>query len=253
MNRAITCLRDTAEEKTPYARRLHAQDPAEINLGTLGNYGGPTQTIPLLPGSAAIDAGEYYRLPAAARQQRPAASPARSGPMRRWRVRSREPRAASISSSPSKRTTLEHPPPSSPSPPTAARTYNYNVDCNNDGVNEASAQTGNYTCNYAAAGTYTVRIKDNTGLGKASRASTSTAVGIGENCSPSNSGARANGLRWTAPSKAANMTMTASDSPDLSGVTDLSFMFSNASAFNQNIGSWNTANVTDMSHMFLQS
>ena len=27
------------------------------------------------------------------------------------------------------------------------------------------AQTGDYTCNYAAAGTYTVRIKDNTGAG----------------------------------------------------------------------------------------
>ena len=49
-------------------------------------------------------------------------------------------------------------------------TYNYNVDCNNDGTNEASAQTGNYTCNYAAAGTYAVRIKDNSALGRASRA-----------------------------------------------------------------------------------
>jgi predicted outer membrane repeat protein len=29
-----------------------------INLGTLGDYGGPTQTIPLLPGSTAIDAGD---------------------------------------------------------------------------------------------------------------------------------------------------------------------------------------------------
>ena len=50
-------------------------------------------------------------------------------------------------------------------PTTGGETYNYNVDCNNDGVNEATAQTGDYTCNYAAAGTYTVRIKDNTGLG----------------------------------------------------------------------------------------
>ena len=49
--------------------------------------------------------------------------------------------------------------------PTTGTGYNYNVDCDNDGVNEATAQTGDYTCNYAAAGTYTVRIKDNTGLG----------------------------------------------------------------------------------------
>src|SRR5262249_55423573 len=32
--------------------------PADAaGLGTLGNYGGPTQTIPLLPGSPAINAG----------------------------------------------------------------------------------------------------------------------------------------------------------------------------------------------------
>jgi len=31
---------------------------ASIRLGALGNYGGSTQTIPLLPGSAAIDAGD---------------------------------------------------------------------------------------------------------------------------------------------------------------------------------------------------
>jgi hypothetical protein len=33
-------------------------DPSAILLGPLGNYGGSTQTIPLLPGSAAIDAGD---------------------------------------------------------------------------------------------------------------------------------------------------------------------------------------------------
>ena len=32
-------------------------------LGTLGNYGGPTETIPLLPGSPAIDAGDNALIP----------------------------------------------------------------------------------------------------------------------------------------------------------------------------------------------
>jgi surface protein len=44
-----------------------------------------------------------------------------------------------------------------------------------------------------------------------------------------------------------NPTMPA-DIP--STVTDLSFMFRNATTFNQNITSWNTFNVTDMSFMF---
>ena len=75
-----------------------------------------------------------------------------------------------------------------------------------------------------------------------------------------------------------NLTITATDIPDLTGttsmnqafrncgslttvpsmnswntaaVTNMSFMFSYASTFNQNIGSWNTAAVTDMSSMFL--
>ncbi len=37
---------------------------ADPELGTLGNYGGPTETIPLLPGSPAIDAGTSAGAPA---------------------------------------------------------------------------------------------------------------------------------------------------------------------------------------------
>ena len=38
---------------------------------------------------------------------------------------------------------------------------------------------------------------------------------------------------------------------DTSNVTDMRNMFNNASAFNQNIGQWDTSNVTDMRSMFL--
>ena len=40
--------------------------------------------------------------------------------------------------------------------------YNYNVDCDNDGEDEATAQMGDYTCTYASTGEYSIRIKDNT-------------------------------------------------------------------------------------------
>ena len=41
--------------------------------------------------------------------------------------------------------------------PTKYGGYNYNVDIDNDGVNDATGVTGDYTCNYPSAGTYTIR------------------------------------------------------------------------------------------------
>ncbi|KAF3978532.1 MAG: BspA family leucine-rich repeat surface protein, partial [Methylococcales symbiont of Iophon sp. n. MRB-2018] len=49
---------------------------------------------------------------------------------------------------------------------------------------------------------------------------------------------------------AQNMTMSASDSPNLSEVTNMSYMFSGAIAFNQDISNWNVASVTNMAYMF---
>ncbi|KAF3978686.1 MAG: BspA family leucine-rich repeat surface protein, partial [Methylococcales symbiont of Iophon sp. n. MRB-2018] len=52
-------------------------------------------------------------------------------------------------------------------------------------------------------------------------------------------------------SGASNMTMSATDSPNLAGLTNMVSMFRDASAFNGNIGNWNVASVTNMGTMFL--
>ncbi len=135
--------------------------------------------------------------------------------------------------------------------PTIGTGYDYNVDCNNDGVNEAAAQTEIYTCNYATTGIYTIRIKDNTDVltgfpriyfnnsGDRQKLMTIAQWGRG---------------RWTSMVGAfhgcSNLEAQTTDGPDLSGVTDMSNMFRSASAFNQDIGNWNTVNVTNMSGMF---
>lgn len=42
---------------------------------------------------------------------------------------------------------------------------------------------------------------------------------------------------------ASNMRMSTTDVPDLSGVSDMSDMFANASAFNQDINGWNVSHT----------
>jgi len=129
--------------------------------------------------------------------------------------------------------------------------YNYNVDCDDDGTDDITGATGSVTCDYASAGTYTVRIKDNnedgTGFpriyfnygGDKDKLLTIEQWGTGH---------------WTSMGHAfwdcENLAGQASDSPDLSDVTDMSYMFRNASSFNQNISGWDTSTITDMSWMF---
>ncbi len=135
--------------------------------------------------------------------------------------------------------------------PTLGSGYNYNVDCNNDGTLEATGVTGNYTCNYATAGTYTIRIEDNTGAGTGFPRIYFSSGGDDQKLLTIQQWGTG---KWTSMNSAfygcSNMTMTATDSPDLSGVTDMSGMFKFTDVFNGNIGSWNTSHVTDMSYMF---
>ena len=60
--------------------------------------------------------------------------------------------------------------------------------------------------------------------------------------------------KWTSMHEAfsgtANMVYRATDTPDLSGVTNMSSMFRSTPAFNGDLSDWNVSSVTDMGSMF---
>ena len=49
---------------------------------------------------------------------------------------------------------------------------------------------------------------------------------------------------------AANMVYHATDTPNLSGVTSMAYMFNDASSFDGDLSDWNVSSVTDMAYMF---
>ena len=138
--------------------------------------------------------------------------------------------------------------------PTTGSGYQYHVDCNNDGLNEAINLTGNYTCNYAVAGTYTIRIKHNllTGLGFPR---IYFANGTNDNLKVVSLDQWGTG-HWTSMRRAfwrtMNMQTPATDSPNLTSVPsmNLSGMFYGACIANPDTSNWDTTNVSDMSFMF---
>lgn len=131
--------------------------------------------------------------------------------------------------------------------PATGAGYNYSVDCDNDGVIDATGLTGRYICNYGATGVYTLRISGafprfyfNNGDDKLKLLSVDQ-WGTGQ---------------WTSMAQAfygaSNMDVRATDAPDLSRVTSMSNMFMDARNLRgENANwNWNTSNVQFMSHMF---
>ncbi len=129
--------------------------------------------------------------------------------------------------------------------------YNYNVDCDNDGMDEATSQTGNYVCSYTNPGSYFIRIQDKNGDG----------TGF-PRIYYNNTGDHRKLLdvfqwgtgKWTSMGfafrGAINMTVSATDAPDLSNVTNLASMFRFASLANPDTSNWDVSNVTNMNSMF---
>ncbi|MBF4519046.1 BspA family leucine-rich repeat surface protein [Flavobacterium sp. ANB] len=129
--------------------------------------------------------------------------------------------------------------------PTFGTGYNYDVDWNNDGVFEQTGITGNVTHDYGTAGTYTVAIR-----GAFPRIFFNAAGDRNKILNINQWGNIAWENMQFAFRGCINLNSTATDVPNLSGVTDMTQMFRNATAFNGNIGSWNVANVTNMFAVF---
>ena len=156
--------------------------------------------------------------------------------------------------------------------PTRGNGYNYTVDCNNDGIIEATAQTGSYTCSYATPGVYIIRVG-----------------GVFPEFYLNNSGDKLKMIsinqwgknKWRSLSAAfygaANMDVIATDTPDLSRaesifsvfrgntslrgesanwdwdvstIVNMGGAFADTRHFNQDIGSWNVSNVVFAGGLF---
>lgn len=136
--------------------------------------------------------------------------------------------------------------------PTAPNTpYSYAVDCENDGSYESTGVTGNYTCSYPTGNNATPRIIRITGLfphiyfnGEFDAEKLLYVEQWGSQ-------------QWSSMAHAfmgcRNLIyLDNTRSPDLTGVTDMSDMFSYATNFNMNPGfsDWNVSQVTKMQGMF---
>lgn len=131
--------------------------------------------------------------------------------------------------------------------PTDGGGYNYSVDWNNDGIIDQTGITGNVTHDFGAPGEYTIRIQ-----GDFPRIYFNT---------PSDNKKLININQWgtnpwtsmqNAFYGADNLAITATDTPNLSNVTDTSFMFYTTD-FTGDLSNWDVSNVTNMSSMFASS
>ncbi len=123
-------------------------------------------------------------------------------------------------------------------------TYNYTLYCDtNDTNNSVVDINDSYTCNYATAGTYQIAIEG-----------VFPAFAVGADAKKLLSVDQWGTQPWRslhhAFDAASNFQLLASDAPDLSHDTNVTYMFRDATTFNADISTWDVSSVTDMNHMF---
>ena len=133
-------------------------------------------------------------------------------------------------------------------PTNPAYAYSYDVDWDNDGTFDQFGIAGDVTHDFGVSGTYTIRIQGsfpsiyfNASMDRQKILSIDQWGTIG----------------WSSMYRSYNgctfVQVSASDSPDLSGVTSMEAMFEGAGSVNANLNSWNTTNVTNMNSLFATS
>ncbi len=132
--------------------------------------------------------------------------------------------------------------------PTVGSTYNFSINWGEGNVEEL-AGAGPFSHTYAAAGTYTIKI-----AGVFPRIVFNGGQ-EGQQADKIQEVQQWGTIAWASMASAfegcTNLTITATDVPNLAGVTSMTEMFRGAVKINSaTIPTWNVGNVTDMSNMF---
>ncbi len=133
---------------------------------------------------------------------------------------------------------------------TSGSGYNYTIDWG-DGTSDTGVK-GDITHTYASAGIYTVSISGQF-----------PQIAFGDHENPDNESTDHEKLlsveqwgnqHWRSMYRAFlgcnNLVINAQDSPDLSAVRDMSYMFASASKMNHDLSDWDVASVEDMTALF---